>query len=477
MDFFGESTYWLTRFIFLKGLGLIYLTAFWAAFNQFRALLGTNGILPVTEFIQQVPFKKAPSIFYLHYSNRFFLFIAGSGIALSLLTLTGIVDFAPLWVFMSVWLILWVLYMSIVNIGQTWYSFGWESLLLEVGFMAIFLGNAFTEASIIMMFLMRWALFRVEFGAGLIKMRGDKCWKDLTCLFYHYETQPMPNPVSWFAHNAPKWFHKTGVLVNHFVQLVAPIFLFAPQPVASIAGVLIIGTQGWLILSGNYSWLNWLTILLGVGAIDDSVFRLIIPEALLPTGSISPGETMFSTYLVAAYAILVVVRSIEPVKNLISRHQIMNTSFDPLHLVNTYGAFGSVTKKRYEVIIEGTLSDDPDSAKAEWKEYEFKGKPGDVKYMPRQFAPYHLRLDWLMWFAAMGPHYQQEWFEPFMIKLLENDKTVLKLLRKNPFANEPPKYLRAKLYLYHFTDKKERRASKAWWKREYVKEYFPVVSL
>lgn len=294
---------------------------------------------------------------------------------------------------MLLWVVPWALYLSIVNVGQTWYGFGWESLLLEVGFLAVFLGNDETAPPVLVLFLLRWVLFRVEFGAGLIKMRGDACWRKLTCLYFHHETQPMPGPLSWFFHHLPRPVHRMEVAANHFTQLVVPVLLFTPQPVATAAACLMIVTQLWLVLSGNFSWLNWMTIVLAVSVVD-----------LGGTGtpSTSPAAPLWYEVVVIAATALVLGLSYRPARNLFSRLQIMNSSFDPLHLVNTYGAFGSVSRVRQEVVIEGT-SDTSPRQDSEWREYGFKGKPGDVRRWPRQFAPYHLRLDWMMWFAALSP--------------------------------------------------------------------------
>src|SRR5207244_2357595 len=202
--------------------------------------------------------------FHWRYSDGLLRAVAWSGIALSALALAGATEAAPLPVSIAVWLVMWALYLSIVNVGQTFYSFGWESMLLEAGFFAAFLGPRHLAPPAIVILILRWMLFRVEFGAGLIKLRHDQCWRDLTCLFYHYETQPLPNPTSWYFHRLPKWLHRGSVLYSHFVQLLAPFGIFAPQPIASIAAALLISQQLLLIVSGNYAWLNWLTVVLGV---------------------------------------------------------------------------------------------------------------------------------------------------------------------------------------------------------------------
>ena len=280
-------------------------------------------------------------------------------------------------------------------------------MLLEAGFLAAFLGPACMKPSLVPVLALRWMLFRLILGAGLIKLRSDPCWRDLTCLNVHFETQPMPNPLSWYFHRLPGPVLMGGVLINHVVEVLAPFGLLGPQYVAAAAGGLIIAHQALLIVSGNFSFLNFLTIALCLTALSDRVLKLALPECL-PELRPSP-----------AYA-----------QYLASRGQIMNYDYNPLRLVNTYGMFGTITKERYEVVVEGT---DEGALKpgTKWQEYEFKGKPGDVRAMPPQVAPYHLRLDWLMWFLPFSvnvtergiiPYGYDVWFLRFMEKLLEGDK-------------------------------------------------------
>ncbi|MGW4772127.1 lipase maturation factor family protein [Nocardia sp. NPDC004278] len=470
---FTESEYWLGRLVFQHGLAVIYLIAFSAAARQFRALIGARGMLPVPEYVRRVSFRRAPSIFQLHYSDRYFAAVAWSGAALSAAIAAGALHLVPLWGAMLMWAVLWVLYLSIVNVGQAWYSFGWESLLLEAGFLAIFLGNDRVAPPVLVLWLIRWLLFRVEFGAGLIKMRGDSCWRDLTCLYYHHETQPMPGPLSWFFHRLPKPLHRVEVAANHFAQLVVPWGLFTPQPVASVAGALIIVTQLWLVLSGNFAWLNWVTILLATTVIDGSSAAAVLPVPKPPSLAAAPP---WFAGLVIACTVAVVILSYWPVRNLISRQQRMNASFNPLHLVNTYGAFGSIGRTREEVVFEGT--DDAEiTERTHWREYEFKGKPGDPHRLPRQWAPYHLRLDWLMWFAAISPAYARGWLLGFVERLLRNDPATLRLLRRCPFPDAPPTYVRARIYLYRFATPAELRHERTWWHRTLVGDYLPPMTL
>jgi Lipase maturation factor len=471
VEWFTADGYWLSRLVFQRLLAVLYLIAFLTAANQFRALIGERGLLPVPRFVRRVPFRAAPSLFQWHYSDRAFAAVARTGAALAAAVAAGAADAVPLWASMLLWAALWALYLSIVNVGQTWYGFGWESLLLETGFLAVFLGNDDTGPPVVVMWLLRWLLFRVEFGAGLIKMRGDRCWRDLTCLDYHHETQPMPGPLSWFFHHLPPRLHKVETGANHVAQLVVPVLLFTPQPVAGCAALFIVMTQLWLVASGNFSWLNWITIALGLSAIDGSRAARVLP---LPHAPELPGAPRWFAVLVLAAAALVLALSHRPARNLLSRRQKMNASFNSLHLVNTYGAFGSITRVRHEIVVEGT-EDAVATPATEWREYEFKGKPGDVRRLPRQYAPYHLRLDWLMWFAAMSPAYAVRWFPAFVGKLLENDRDLLRLLRRNPFPDRPPAQVRARLYHYRYTGWRELRATGAWWRRELVGEYLPPV--
>src|SRR5438105_14951753 len=471
-DWLSAPDYSISRLLIGRGLAAIYLIGFLVAVRQFRPLLGERGLLPVPRFVAAVPFTSAPSLFQWRYSDRLLVIVAWGGAAVAGALLLGIPQAMSLPLTMLAWIALWALYVSIVNVGQTFYAFGWESLLLEAGFLAIFLGSDFCVPSALVIFLYRWLAFRVEFGAGLIKMRGDQCWRNLTCLDYHHETQPMPNPLSWYFHHLPKRLHRMEVLGNHFAQLVVPWFLFLPQPIATLAGIVIVATQSWLVVSGNFAWLNFVTIALAISAFDNAALGRVFP--LTPYGpQSSPGWYLA---IVLAATALIVLLSYRPARNLLSRRQIMNASFDPFHIVGTYGAFGSVTKERFEIVIEGT-ADPVLTSDTVWREYEFKGKPGDLKRRPPQVAPYHLRLDWLMWFAAMSSPMYHEWFVPLLAKLLGGDRPTLRLLRPNPFSGHPPRFVRALLYLYRFTTPKEHRETGAWWHRELVGDYVPPVSL
>jgi hypothetical protein len=465
------TEYWYSRWLFERALAAIYLVAFLAAAIQFVPLLGEHGLEPIGGWVQQVPFRASPSLFYFFPTDRAFRACAWLGVALAAFALTSVPQQIGWWLPAAVWSLLWVLYLSFVNVGQTFYGFGWETLLCEVGFFTIFAGASRAAPNMWLIWIWRWTLFRLMFGAGLIKLRGDSCWRDLTCLNYYFETQPMPNALSWYFHWLPQAVHTVGVVINHIVEVIVPFAYFAPQPFASIAGVITIAFQLVLIVSGNLSWLNWLTLVLCVPLISDRWLSWLPVHPPIDL-SMTPAYH-FTLYVVGAAVALL---SIGPVMNMLSPRQMMNASFDPLHLVNTYGAFGSITRERFEIVIEGT-QDATLTDQTTWREYEFKGKPGDPGRRPPQVAPYHLRLDWLMWFEAMAPSPQSGWFFNLLAGLLHGDPGTLGLLRTNPFGDAAPHYVRAQCYRYRFTTPDEHRSSGLWWNRQLVGTFYGPVSL
>ena len=482
---FDAPEYGFARQVLQRGIATIFFVAFLSSLNQFPALLGERGLLPVPEYLAGFRRLGRPSLFHWRYSDRLLRAVCWAGMAVAASLVLGLPQLGPPWVPLLAFLALWLLYMSIVNVGQTFYGFGWEMLLLEAGFTVAFLGSDQTPPPRPILILLVWLVFRLEFGAGLIKIRGGSEWRDLTALYYHHETQPMPGPLSRQAHLLPKAWHRLEVLGNHFAQLVVPFFLFAPQPLASAAAGIIIFTQLWLVASGNFAWLNWMAILLAFAAISDPVAHALLPAippgwhaASAGTGAAgaSPGSQAPVPWLVVVLfaTVLHVVLSYRPIENLLSRRQLMNASFNRWQLVNTYGAFGTVTRRRIEIVVEGTLAAEPDGA--DWQEYEFKGKPGHVRRLPRQYAPYHLRLDWLMWFLPLRTVHE-EWFYAFLAKLLEADRPVLRLLRHDPFNGERPRWVRVRSYLYRFATRAEFRTTGQRWIRTPLYVAIPAIAL
>jgi hypothetical protein len=473
----APPTYWLTRFLILRLLGAVYAVAFLVAVNQIVPLIGAHGLLPVGIFLDRASdsfgsagsgFAQLASIFWFGHSDAALLTAAWIGFALSCVVLTGFAN-APLLA------VLWFLYMSFVHVGQDWYGYGWEIQLLETGFLAIFLcplldPRPFPRRAPAMPIigLFRWLTFRILFGAGLIKMRGDAVWRNGTALYYHFETQPLPGPLSRWFHFLPRALLKAGVWYNFLAELVAPWFVFWPRVARHIAGIVIVGLQIMLILSGNLSFLNWLTILPALACFDDGFWSKLLPRPLVRRAELAiaraePSRPMMVTAWIIA--VLIALLSIQPVLNMLSPRQIMNTSFDPVDLVNTYGAFGTVGRERLNVVFEGTMDETPDDH-ANWKAYPYKGLPVDPHKRPPLIAPYQLRLDWQMWFAAMSSPEEYPWTLNLVSKLLHNDAGAVSLFAGNPFPGKPPRYIRAVLYRYSFA--KPGNPGGLWWHRERI---------
>ena len=473
----SQPTYWLTRFMILRLLGFVYTIAFLVAINQILPLIGSNGLTPVDLYLSRISnaigttwgFIRFPSIFWFWHSDTALLAVAWIGLALSLIVLAGYANAIML-------AALWFLYMSFTHLGQQWYGYGWEIMLTETGFLAIFLCprkdmRPFPkhEPPFPIIVLFRWLIFRIMFGAGLIKLRGDKIWRSATTLYYHFETQPIPGPLSRWFHFLPHSVLKIGVWFNWLAEIAAPLFVFGPRTGRHIAGVIIILFQLNLVLSGNLSFLNWLTIVPALACFDDAFWSKILPRPLVQKAEAamavsempSKASQRITWFVVAVIGIL----SIMPIGNMMSSQQVMNTSFDPLDLVNTYGAFGTVGQERMNVVFEGTTGNDSTN-NAHWQPYIYKGLPVELDKRPPQIAPYQLRLDWQMWFAAMSTPDEYSWTYNLIWKLLHNDRKILSLFASNPFPKNPPRYIRAVLYRYRFA--KRGNPQGLWWTREQI---------
>ncbi|XP_042654408.1 lipase maturation factor 1 isoform X1 [Tyto alba] len=502
------GTFWLTRIVLLRAVALLYFVAFLVAYHQNKQLIGEKGLLPCKLYLQNVKkyFKGKINLDALSYAPTIVWFLDWSDMdsTLDYLSLVGLATSAFVLVTgcanMVLMAVLWVLYLSLVNIGQIWYSFGWESQLLETGFLGIFLCPLWTLSrlprhtppSSIVIWGFRWLIFRIMLGAGLIKIRGDRCWRELTCMDYHYETQPVPNPIAYFMHHSPWWFHQIETTVNHFIELVVPFFLLLGRRMCIVHGLLQILFQVLLILSGNLSFLNWLTMVPSIACFDDASLGFLFSSrrggvkervAQMQLGDTAREQLPLGCYVRKvvniSFGLLLAYLSIPVVLNLLSSRQVMNTSFDPLRIVNTYGAFGSITKERTEVVLQGTSSLDPNDPAAVWEEYDFKCKPGDLKRRPCFITPYHYRLDWLMWFAAFQTYEQNEWIIHLAGKLLAQEEETLSLMATNPFAGRaPPRWIRGEHFKYKFSRPGGKHASEGrWWIRKRIGPYFPPVNL
>jgi Lipase maturation factor len=482
----GRPGYWLTRFMILRLLGIIYAVAFLVAIGQIIPLIGSDGLTPVGLYLERVSqalgsdfagFVRLPSLFWLGHSDAALLIVSWTGLLLALVVVAGYANALIL-------VALWILYMSIIHVGQVWYGYGWEIQLTETGFLAVFLCPLVDmrpfpkhEPPLPVIILFRWLIFRIMLGAGLIKMRGDVIWRDGTALFYHFQSQPLPGPLSRWFHFLPHIFLKLGVWFNWLAELIAPLFVFGPRTARLIAGGIITAFQLTLILSGNLSFLNWLTIIPALACIDDKLWSGILPKILVrkaqqAADSATPSIAMIRTAWVVTF--IVALLSIQPLINLLSSRQIMNTSFDPLNLVNTYGAFGTVGKERLNVVFEGTMDENPDDS-AHWQPYIYKGLPVLPDKSPAQVAPYQLRLDWQMWFAAMASPSQYPWTINLVWKLLHNDPLAVDLFAENPFKDKPPRYIRAVLYTYEFAEAGNPQGN--YWARKLVSVWLAPLSV
>jgi hypothetical protein len=480
-----RPTYWLTRFMILRVLGFVYVIAFLVAINQVLPLIGSHGLTPTDLYLKRVTaaygseeagFLRLPSLFWFWHSDTAFTLMGWLGLLLSLIVLAGYANAILL-------AVLWLLYMSFVHVGQEWYGYGWEIQLTETGFLAIFLcplvdWRPFPKRAppFLLIVLFRWLIFRIMLGAGLIKLRGDEIWRNATALYYQFETQPIPGPLSKWFHFLPHTFLKLGVWFNYLAELIAPWFVFWPRLARHIAGIIIILFQLNIFLSGNLSFLNILTIIPALACFDDGFWSRILPRVLIhkaqeASANAVESKPMHTTAL--AVTIVIALLSMRPAINMLSPRQIMNTSFDPLDLVNTYGAFGTVGKERFNVVFEGTLDNDT-SDKANWKPYIYKGLPVLLDKHPPQVAPYQLRLDWQMWFASMSTPNEYPWTLHLVYKLLHNDPGAVSLFASDPFAGKAPRYIRAILYRYAFALPGNPQG--LWWKRERIDTWLPPMS-
>ena len=442
----------IAREVIQRGVAAMFVIAFLSSFHQFPVLLGERGLLPIREHLARPGARRSPSLFHWRrfpYTDARLRAVCVVGMVLGISVVLGLPQSGPAWATIPVFGAMWFLYLSIHSLGRIFYGFGWESMLLECGFVVGFLGSHAVAPPLLILLFLRWLLIRLEFGAGMIKMRGDASWRDLTAMDHHHETQPMPGPLSRLAHLAPRWWHRLEVLGSHAVQLGVIWLVLLPQPIASLAACAVILTQLFLVLTGNYAWLNWLTILIAFSAISDSF--LLGTAAPAPP----PASPLWWHLLIIAVAGFLAVLSWRPLVNLFSADQLMNASFNRFHLVNAYGAFGSMTEQRYEVIIEGRRGD-------QWRAFEFKGKPGDPRRRSRQFAPYHLRLDWQMWFLALRPT-AQSWFLELLERLRAGDPAIRRLLDRDPFDGVAPEEIRVRYVAYRYATGQERRRSGRWW--------------
>ena len=455
------------EWLFLRMLAAIYLIAFASLAVQITGLIGAHGILPLGGYLAAVSkslgtrgYWSAPTIFWLAHDDWFLMAVCLAGEAMSVALLTGLLK-AP-WE-RALLVCLYLLYLSLCTAGQDFLGFQWDSLLLETGFLAIFLGN-----SRLVILLFRWLLFRLMFLSGAVKLTShDPTWRDWTAVAFHYMTQPLPTPLAWYMYQLPLGLQRFSTATVLFIELAVPFLFFAPRLWRFWAAGVALFLQVLIFVTGNYTFFNLLTMSLCVFLFDDrALTRLRLPARSARTGKIA----------VWAGAAIILVLSISELHQMFfeapfdSENALVRIA-GPFQIVNTYGLFASMTTTRPEIIVQG--SNDGDT----WLDYEFRYKPGDLRQAPHWVQPHQPRLDWQMWFAALSDYRGSPWFTNFMVRLLQGSPDVLGLLQKNPFPNAPPKYVRAELFDYSFTDFKTRRGTGNWWARKPHGLYFPQISL
>lgn len=463
------SSFRISRIVFLRALAAIFAIAFLSLWVQVDGLFGSEGILPAAEFLKALPsgairYWYVPSLFWLWPSNAMLHLLCGFGLVVSLVALAGYFQASAL-------ALAWLLYLSLVAIGQDFMSFQWDVLLLEAGALGALWATGPWDG---FLWLVRWLLFRLMFESGCVKLlSGDPHWRDLSALRYHFETQPLPTWIGWYAHQLPDGLLKLSTFFMFVIELAASWFIFAPRPGRLIGAALLILLQLLIAATGNYCFFNCLTIALCLPLIDDAVWRRWIPR-LRPSEPVAPESRghLGKHWRVGVLCLVGACTSAELFGVFgisLGPLTVLSRIVGPLRSTNSYGLFAVMTTERDEIVLEGSRDG------KEWEPYEFKWKPGDMQRRPRFVAPHQPRLDWQMWFAALGDYRQNPWLLNLMARLLEGSRPVIRLLARDPFPDAPPRQIRAVVYQYHFTDLKERLATGAWWKREYKGLYAPVL--
>lgn len=484
-------TYIFVRWIFLRGLGFVYLVAFASFFVQALGLIGSNGILPAHLYLKEagesygsMPFLSVPTLFWINCSDTALRAVPGLAIVFSFLVMAGVCS-GPLLI------LLWLMYLSVVTVGGDFMGFQWDALLLEVGFLSIFFAHynwldlprkstdersKLPVPSIVVLWLFRFLLFKLMISSGCVKLlSGDLTWQNLSALHYHYWTQPLPTPLGWCAAQLPDWFQSFSVAVMFFIELIVPFFIFVPGKFRLFAAYSTMLLQVLILLTGNYTFFNILTLLLCVLLFDDGVFLKLkynrFARTLIDASVVRPASILTKMRLAALVTLIATMtfsRNVsftpEPIKEL-------SSVLSPWCLVNGYGLFAVMTTSRKEIVVEASQD------AVHWEPYQFLFKPGDVNRAPPWVAPYQPRLDWQMWFAALGTRQDSPWFSHFIFQLLRGSPDVKALLQSEPFDGQTPKYVRAALYDYEFTDFAELTKSGAWWRRKYIGLFFPEASL
>lgn len=475
------------RWLFVKALSLCYLAAFASLAVQVEGLIGSRGILPAAPFLRAVhaqlgaaAYRAVPGVFWLSASDAALKAAAWAGTGLSIACLLGFFPGPCL-------LLLWALYLSFLGVGQDFLGFQWDVLLVEAGFLALFLApwgprpglGEKEPAEPAFVWLLRWLLFRLMFESGCVKLlSGDKTWRSLTALYYHFETQPLPTPLAWYAHRLPRWLERGSCAGVFFIELLVPWLIFLPRRPRLFAFFCFVFLQTLIALTGNYTFFNLLAAALALSLLDDSLLRRWpLTRALMagrPREATAPGGwRAWAALPVGALALSLGALQLGALGGLRPPRAAAAAidALEPFHLVDSYGLFAVMTTTRDEISLEVSADG------RDWKEWPFLYKPGDPRRRPGWVAPYQPRLDWQMWFAALGSYRQNPWVLALIGRVLQGSPPVLRLLGPEPLHGAKPRLARAVLYEYRFTTSAQRRETGAWWTRRLLGLYTPVASL
>jgi predicted DCC family thiol-disulfide oxidoreductase YuxK len=465
----------LVSFLFLRLFGLITLCAFVSFAVQAQGLIGSRGILPLHELVDALAtrlgperFVLMPMVFWLNDSDFAISAVCWAGAGLSLMLALNLLPRLSL-------VLIYALYLSLLYAGQTFMNFQWDTFLLETAVVALLMSFAPTTG----VWLARWLLFRFMFMSGVVKLiSGDPNWWNLSALSYHFLTQPLPTPLAWYAAQLPAGVLNAATRAMFFVELILPFLIFCPRRLRFVAAFGILALQSCILATGNYNWFNLQTMLLCLTLFDDAALRRILPARLLWLARASAqkqSRRRATTIVINAVAVLMVFLSLVQMGERFGGSPpgpalAIDDIFEPFHIVSPYGLFAVMTTTRNEIIVEG--SDDG----VQWREYEFRYKPGDVERRPPWNIPHQPRLDWQMWFAALDDAQRSPWFSRFLERVLENEPSVIALLKRNPFPDKPPTYVRAELYDYTYPGNDDHSAGR-WWNRRLAGLYFPEAHL
>lgn len=484
----NHPTYAIGTGLFLQLLGVVHLFSFLSAWVQIDGLIGPNGIQPAGNFLHAVQaqlgsaaFWKLPTLCWWFETANFLHVLCGAGVLFSLLLIAGVTPGVSL-------AALWIGYLSLVNVGQLFYGFQWDSLLIEATFMALFvvpwkrlpLWRAH-EPPAAARWLIIWVGFRLMFMSGVVKFAsGDPTWANFTALDYHFETQPLPNSLSPFVHHLAPWVRHFACIAMLAIELFVVWLVFIPWRQARRAAALgVIGLMVAIQLTGNYTFFNLLVAILFLPALDDDFWRKIFRKKSLPPPieAFPKGRPRAAFGLWGLFTAVVLLTSLQALPAITRRpvapgwiESFLNKA-DPFRSLNHYGVFAVMTTSRPELIIEGSNDG------ITWTEYIFRHKPSTLTKNPGWVAPHQPRLDWQLWFAALGNPAQNRWLEGLCFQLLKGSKPVTELFASTPFGDVPPRQIRVLRYRYSYTTPGVQARTGERWQRTLIDTYQPAVSL